>query len=531
MNQIKSLNKEEKSPVVIIGTHADDPRCSREMLDYTVACLKERFPRYKFRGMVDIIPVSCKSGSGVKQLIDTIVSTSQSGIMPILPESWINFNEFLKSQLQGRDKKDYVNWSTYAGWSKRCGVPPDTLRACTDFLCDNGALMYFDDDKEEDLRDIVILNPQFLADIMAQVITFRHHWVKKGKLNAEDIPQIFLKYEAHMVEPILSLLMRFQIIYKIKETGDFLVPSLLPEEAPSIQKYWDVHPTRDVTEFRRVYSFAFLPNGFFGRTIVRVLYLKDVESIDIWRNGVLIKYFNQKALIVFNPETGRLVISIRMPSGLTSSQLLIRIIEVVESLINGYYPKLREETKRLVACTHCVYKNIDIPYEFSYVECIHAITINKPFLFCQNIKSPSRCVRIDKLAPDVALADFPRINNDDLEIGIKLGSGGFGVVFAGRYKQEKVAIKELRFVIGDEAEKEEKFRDFQQETWIMRSSFPFLLFLLPPPLPPLPPFISSFSILFYYYYYLIFHIIYNLIIIIIIFILLQYFFTIKINKK
>jgi hypothetical protein len=52
-------------------------------------------------------------------------------------------------------------------------------------------------------------------------------------------------------------------------------------------------------------------------------------------------------------------------------------------------------------------------------------------LFCQHIKSPSRCVNVAHLAPDLAFADIPKLFNKDLQRTKLIGQGGSGMVYAG----------------------------------------------------------------------------------------------------
>ena len=49
--------------VYLIGTHADC--CDADALQKTIQILKEKFANYNFNFVVDIIPVSCKSQSGL----------------------------------------------------------------------------------------------------------------------------------------------------------------------------------------------------------------------------------------------------------------------------------------------------------------------------------------------------------------------------------------------------------------------------------------------------------------------------------
>jgi hypothetical protein len=105
---------------------------------------------------------------------------------------------------------------------------------------------------------------------------------------------------------------------------------------------------------------------------------------------------------------------------------------------------------------------------FTLKECIDAAASGQPFVYCHNIRSPARCVRLDQLALDVAMADMRIIQSDTLNIGRELGHGAYGTVFEGTWQGQRVAIKRLTSDEGDD-ERVDKFNEFQREVWVMRS--------------------------------------------------------------
>ena len=478
MNQIQVMNNSPLSPILIVGTHLDDKKCTPEYVEERLKFIQNKYKKHRFVGFVGTFPVSCKSGTGIKAVIDAIASTLQDEPLPVLPESWVHFYEFLKSYKQ---KLDYVQWSFFAGLARRCGIlQHNELMKCTEFLSDVGSLIYFND-HEGNLNDIVILNPQFLADLMSTLITFKHSWVKKGKLAVEDLPQVLVRFDATLADSLLALLVRFRIIHKIKNSSDYIVPSLLPEDLPKnqIQRIWPTDTPPGYHEFNRKYKFSFLPIGFFARLIVRILHLPMINGLLFWRDGLIIELINydQYAYLLYSTKDYTLSITVRINQGNSnkqSSALLLRnIIEVIESLLTGYYPRLKEKTAILLSCSHCMLNNksnID-PYTFTIAECIQAVCAAKKFVFCHNIPSPSRCVYLENIAPDLCFSDVTRIDNSLITIDKQLGAGGFGVVYKGTYDNIPVAIKELKFLIGDNDERVSKFREFQQEAWIMRFLF------------------------------------------------------------
>jgi hypothetical protein len=48
---------------------------------------------------------------------------------------------------------------------------------------------------------------------------------------------------------------------------------------------------------QRIYRFQFVPLGFFGRLIVKLLHLSDVVVLKSWREGVLLQNTNETGMI------------------------------------------------------------------------------------------------------------------------------------------------------------------------------------------------------------------------------------------
>ena len=64
------------------------------------------------------------------------------------------------------------------------GVEPENTMQATEFMHNAGVLLHFNTPL---LHDIVVIDPQWLADIMATVVTFSHTWVKSGILVRKEL--------------------------------------------------------------------------------------------------------------------------------------------------------------------------------------------------------------------------------------------------------------------------------------------------------------------------------------------------------
>ena len=285
----------------------------------------------------------------------------------------------------------------------------------------------------------------------------------------------------------------------------------------------------EILEQGRIYEFSFLPLGFFSRVIVRLLNIKFISGLVYWKNGAIlaIPSTNQYAKIVYDEVKLTLNITVRVPhyantqsnnniidkniidknnnnndnnndnnknnnneSGYKSAEncvtfMLLRvIIDEIEMLLECFYPRLMEITKRLIPCTHCTslrflnsHLEVDSsPYLFTLEEIMEAVTKGDYYVFCNSIISPSRLVKIEELAPDISFADLPKINDAELQITEEIGEGSFGQIYKGVWNGVHVAIKTMKpSLMGIDRS---KFWEFQQECFLMRSFFIYCFFFI-----------------------------------------------------
>ena len=133
-------------------------------------------------------------------------------------------------------------------------------------------------DPNQDLQDLYFIDPQWLCELMAQIVTLPevNPYIHHGILNLENLPQIFKGEQfPHENSPqFIRLLNRFQIACSLDEER-VLIPSKLPTKQPD-------EATNDDLPFitlKRIHSLPCIPHGFWSRLISRLLfYMKDMLS-------------------------------------------------------------------------------------------------------------------------------------------------------------------------------------------------------------------------------------------------------------
>lgn len=248
-------------------------------------------------------------------------------------------------------------------------------------------------------------------------------------------------------------------------SGRSIIPAMLPEQEPpaaDLNKYWPDLP-RGATELVRLYTFDFVPNGFFARLLVRLLHSKWRASV-WWRWGIILSKNMAKLYLRYEGRTRTMSLRVRGPNNIAK----------VGSLIDSISTLIQDWLKQAEINVRIPYVYPDgTAYEFEWVDVERAAQSGQMM-----VKAPGRAnlppVRIDNLAPDLALlTTSARIFSEaELKLGKELGRGAFGVVLRGTLPSgEPVACKKPIFDKAAEENGETTFSDifteFRREVWLM----------------------------------------------------------------
>ncbi|XP_050691737.1 leucine-rich repeat serine/threonine-protein kinase 1-like isoform X4 [Eriocheir sinensis] len=247
------------SPVLIVGTHYD--------------LVKEKFPpswsedlqqiiRDKFINVIDAdklglprvldtIEVSCKTRHNVKLLCnliyDTVFSLKTPGskerlLEQRIPASYLALEDVvgvlaLERRVQGRDPvlmADKYQTLVTQEMSSRGHRPfrdVAELNQGTTFLHENGVMLHYED---ATLKDLYFLDPQWLCDMLAHVVTIReiNPFARNGIMKLDDLKHVFKSSTCAPLDAksyILNLLNKFEVALTW-DNRTLLIPSLLPSE-------------------------------------------------------------------------------------------------------------------------------------------------------------------------------------------------------------------------------------------------------------------------------------------------------------
>lgn len=225
-----------RSPIVLVGTHADGPVCTDAYVSKTLAEVEA-----KIRGMTKRLhtarAVSCATGRGLDELrldIESLV-LSQASIGERIPASYFELERFALAQRRLR-QPPILPFSAWCLAARSCGIEDQqSLAAATALLHSLGSICHF-----KLLDDIIILNPQWLADMIASVFSLKNTFSRNGTLTNAALAQLWKdeKFPPSLHANFVLLLERFELVFRKGPGDDLLAPDLLPEDTPMLSAVW-----------------------------------------------------------------------------------------------------------------------------------------------------------------------------------------------------------------------------------------------------------------------------------------------------
>ncbi|KAK3777048.1 hypothetical protein RRG08_008898 [Elysia crispata] len=378
-----------KTPIFVIGTHCDQvPKADIPMSD-----LQERFKQ-----IAGFHFVSSIEGKGIKDLERDLlrVTLEQKNMGEKVPQVWLNME---KKILAARLKNSILPWTTIQEFGMEVGIYDEKdIREAVQFLHELGTVQYFDN---EFLRKQVVINPQWIVDVMSCVVSVKNSPIQdhKGRFLHKYIPEIWASYPKELHEWLLRLTEEFDLTFPLPEDKVNIVPCLLPQEVPKELSWPAPDLSKNIKETKLIYKFTYLPAGLFNRAQVRLFQLSDGRLI--WKRGSLLKKNKHKALI---SQTTDFELQVKV-QGPRPENVIFLIHEIFESLIKESFHGVVYEF--LVPCPDCVLKEGTLdPSMFEGSLVTRARELKAPFLQCRKYFHTISMAQLYQVMPSDGTSDF-----------------------------------------------------------------------------------------------------------------------------
>jgi GTPase SAR1 family protein len=512
--------KAKEAPVILVGTHADDKRCTKDYIEATFRSILQRtnaetlFPNLKF-----LYDVDTSNSSTLKLLRRSLFeiaipessatlaqdSTKNTTLAVKVAESWLALEERLYAAREQagpcQAKKDdfFDKMIRRATGSK----PPlsDSIPSMASLQGASAAVLstlkeaVSMDVSEKDhptlvsylnavgaivtLKDAghIVLDPQWFMDAAHALFSFKPPVgsaslkSKAGFLQVSDLSQHIWsssKFPSNEHAWLLGLLEKNDVVITVDKKTIF-VPYMLPQQPPtSISTIWA--GDEDITEQRRYYVFNYCPTMTFFKLLQKLLALAEWETQTHWRYGIVMEDVRKTAqvFIFLDLESKTVKLIVR---GRQQVLKMVAIAEAIEQIMAEASTLKKQKYTAMVPCRHCIQEGRELDASQFPLTTLEAAVNKNPanaLVNCSAGKKP-RTVRVDWLAPDVALSTFSgdRIEFKDIELGETIGEGGYATVFKGKWKNNVVAVKQVKMVNIVNTEAENVFAEFRREVQLM----------------------------------------------------------------
>jgi hypothetical protein len=452
----------DRAKVVVVGTHRDQLKDREAVADAIVERVKS-LTADKTTVVAQIF-VSCLDDVGTEIQNALVAAADQAGLLKKqVPHVYNVIQDWTEDQKMRNKQQPYFTWKAFVECFS--GYNDFLLERACEFLHNMGVLFLGKRTVGRESVNMVFVNVQWLASAFSAVITFRHTWVKDGKLHQEALSHIWREFgfaNEGEILGVMGLFEKFSIVFPHRNEGVWVIPSMLAAKAPkSVQKlgsHW---------LFERKYCMSVIPSGVFGKLMAKVSGWKGGHISEMWRYG-------------FVTVQGDYVASVTVEKG---CDIFLRLKRVDDSSNTGHqedctllrylneeldhalqYIFRRKETmpyEKRIMCPHCIRQRLKKRTWIDFPQVVASVLSGKSHFMCGDEQ-----VLLDQMGDDLTLGYVKTFAQESVKTeATHFAQGGFGRIYKGVLEGTvPVVVKEL--IVEGSAEMK-LFAELQHEVSVM----------------------------------------------------------------
>ena len=327
---------------IVIATH-----CEERLPDLDYSDLEQSFPNI----LTGNFEVDNRTGAGIRELRNAIArEAAQLPLMgQLLSPRWVAARDDILARGQS---EPHISYEQFVKICNAHGVTGKETITLAQLLHDLGHIIYYAED--EGLRDIVVLNPEWLTKAISYVLEDKTTKDAAGVLEHARLRQLWQDrsdgwgYPARYHPYFLRLMEKFDVSYRLD--GDqprSLIAQLVPHKRPDLPWQTDTKLPNRIRRLALVCELSEPSPGIIPWLTVRH---HRASTNRHWRRGVFLRhpteaYKSEALLELLRPD--KLSIEVRAPA----PDLYFHVIrDSVEDLISSRWPGLTYQL--LIPCPH-----------------------------------------------------------------------------------------------------------------------------------------------------------------------------------
>jgi internalin A len=214
-----------------------------------------------------------------------------------LSHVWLSENWILIKQQMDQWKEDYLPFTEFAARCRKTDPSMSELElgALITHYHNSGRIFYYADNAV--LSQTVFINPQWITNNIYRVLD-SEVLQNKGIFTKADVIKKSGAVEAGY---LLSLMLRFELIFTDAETGDYIAPQYLPDTCSNHIALIPYTKKKDKTGYSFAIHFPlFMPRGIMLRFLAK--YGPDAAGQLYWRKGIAFIHDSMMALVACEEE-------------------------------------------------------------------------------------------------------------------------------------------------------------------------------------------------------------------------------------